>query len=203
MRKYLIGFALLAFSSVSQAALTSCVAPGPTFEASLISGGIVGADVTFTCSASGVPLDGVFINGVLLQISGAFSDANAAPGVYSLNVSVVGNTDAGGTVGLNGLNCTATGTSVVIGAAGLCNSSSGFIAIAPVDQLSAFTVTVHATSPALAGQLVPFSGSTSLSFDVSTTRDTGGNVPEPSTLAMMGSSLIGLGLVARKRRSNT
>ncbi len=197
-------FSAFAFSSVSQAALTNCVAPGPTVEASVISGGVVSGDVTFTCAASGVALDGIFIDGLYLQLSGAFSDANATPalGPYSLNVSVLANTANGGLPILNGLNCTAAGTSVAVGVSGICSSNSGFIGITPLDTLSSFTVTIHATSPALVGERIPFSGSTSLSFDVRTTQDTGGSsVPEPASYALMGGGLISLSLAVRKRKA--
>ena len=133
--------------------------------------------------------DGLGVYQIRLRTSGALSDSNGTPG---FNFSVAFNTS-------NVANSPAfTFVPLVVSATVDANrlaSNTGFIftnylAIVPIDVVPSFTVRV---TGAPGSTPLPFNASSAVSYEVSA-------APEPGTLALFGSALVGLGFAARRRK---
>ena len=200
MKKVLMLAALVIGSMNSYAAFIQC-APDP--NGPIVTGGVAGATV-FTCSPGvgagagasddNMVGDGFNVTGVRLAMQIAGSTTGGTAGLtYSLTAT------ASNASGLT--NPTALTLSCVGDAFGGCSIPvtnsivAGFNAVGPIDVFAAFTVTVTGSGTA---PLVTTAQS-SLFYEVTASAPQTG-VPEPSTMALLGSALVGLGLISRRKK---
>ena len=192
MRKVLAAAMFLGLASVSQAAFIQCT---PSQSDTTTNGAV--ATSTFTCSGVGAAAG----NQIQIVISDSFNDNTASAGTV---VSVIASTSGlvtsptAGAFVIGTVSCTATATAVVNPpfpgqAVGACTSStvtSGALSAA----VNSFTIQVSGAKNG-ANQL-PFNSSASVSFQVLT------GTPEPTSMVLLGSGFLALGLGARLRRKN-
>ena len=196
MKKILtITAALVALSSTASASLVTC-APTPV-NANIIDAGVAGS-VSFACNPSATANNSV--NGlnvtsvrVLVTLTSQVS-GGAVNTLYSFTATPSNNLLAGLTGGAQPYSFTTDSNGdAVFGPVNVSNL--GFVAVAGGDTVS-FNVT-------LAGSLLNPTGSagwnTTAQVRYDATEQASG-VPEPGTMALLGSALVGLGLVARRRK---
>jgi hypothetical protein len=203
MRKVFAASLFLGLASICQATFIQCALP----QADVVVNS-TGSSAVFTCTPGGsgasanVDGDGLLVTQIRLRISGTFQE-NAGPAgqTYSVLYSSIntGATLGTGSFTIGALNCTATGVASNEGQAlGACAAISSFAAAAGTpDSIPGFSVTVTGGS---GSNPLPFNGSASVSYEVTTTTPTipDPEVPEPATYSMMGAGLIGLFCVRRR-----
>jgi PEP-CTERM motif len=153
----------------------------------------VGTATVFTCSpsaaAGNIAGDGLNVISISFLVAGTAQETGGpAATLLSASLSVTNNAGLTNPGGLN-FSCTTDSNGACVSGP---LSTSQSTAVGPVDQFGAFTVTVTglAGSPSLAN-------GTAAVFYQAVTATSG--VPEPTTFALMGAGILGLGLVGRRR----
>jgi hypothetical protein len=189
MKKLVLALAALS-ASAANAAFIQCAPTQGT-----VVNDAAGQAIQFTCSPGGenTALDGLLITQIRLRASGTFQENNASSAItYAVQLAVGAASGPGWSVA--GFSVPITQTSNAGGQAlGAGSSTTAFSPVAgSPDSLPAFIVTITGGAGSTP---LPFNASASLFYEVTTTNSA---IPEPSTVALLGSALLGLGLFGRR-----
>ena len=141
--------------------------------------------------------DGLLVNSIQLQVTGTFQENNGTPGA-SFSVRYFTNNLLSPAFGV--VECTAN---AIVGAPpasnpnqalGACTANSSVLAVAPIDVIGAFLVTVNGGPGSTP---LPFNASASVYYQVTTQQTT---VPEPTSLALFSLATLGAGFARRRRQ---
>jgi hypothetical protein len=182
LKKFIIlAVAALGLSSVSSAATILCT---PSNQNTITNQVITTPFSGLNCgTVNATP--GFQITSVAMQLVGGFNDA--VPGSTSqLQFIATNSFNAASATGTTGVDDFTSNTGVVLGSS---------VAVANLTTLGAVTATVATTS---LGSTIPDNASVTV-WLVTTERAITGQVPEPSTLALLGVALAGLGAYTRRK----
>jgi hypothetical protein len=138
------------------------------------------------------------ITQIRIRVSGTFQENNAASVGQNFAVLFT-SVNTGVNFAIGNVGCTATGAANNDRqAVGICTGTSSFVGVTGTpDFVGAFNVTV---SGGAGSTPLPFNASSSVFYEVTTAAvPTNNDIPEPTTFALMGSALLGLGVLARRR----
>ena len=190
MNKLLAIVSFLGLASVGQAAFINCTPP----QLDTIINAVGVTSTNFTCTTGSVAVGST----VQIKVSGTFQE-NAAPVGQVYSVLYTTSSPAFGGISVGAASCSASGTGSTFNQAlGNCvgNGAVSILTTALAGPTFTLTVTGGAGSTPL-----PFNASASVSFEVTPPR--GGNIPEPTSLVLLGSGFLAIGLSARFRRSRS
>lgn len=200
MKKLLLLASIAALFSVNSfAAFIQCQ---PTPSQSAIP---FGAD-TFTCNpGAGSDLgagddnvngDGFTVTSIRLRFVVASSTSGNTPGA-TLGITAVMTSNTGGF-----LNAGSISPTCIVDGSGFCDFigggriSTGNSTVVNVDFVPSFDIVLTSSANGTAPADVTYSAF----YEVTTTQTPGNPIPEPSTMALLGSALVGLGVIARRRK---
>lgn len=188
MQKFFMLAALLVGSTNMFGALVQCTPT--TGDVTNVSG--VTSSV-FTCAGQGTLGDSILFTSVniIVQANGSVTggQASTAYGATATTTNTGGYTNPG----ILTLTCTTSGFPPACTTG--TQQGNALSAVANLDVIGGFTVTV--AGGVNGGQLVLPSAVASVFYDTTEINTSG--IPEPSTFALLGSALIGLGLLSRRR----
>jgi hypothetical protein len=188
VKKILALAMFLGLASVSQAAFIQCTPNQDT-----VVNNAVASSAVFTCNTGAIATGST----IQLRLSGTFQENN---GPTNQNYSVLFSTSTpsvGGIV-IGSISCTASGTADANNqATGAC-STTGAASAATTAAFAgpSFQVTINGGA---GSNPLPFNASASLFFQVNAPTQSG--VPEPTSMVLLGSGFVALGLGARLRRN--
>lgn len=187
MQKFFMLAALLAGSTNMFGALVQC---SPSVgDITNVSGA---TSTIFTCAGQGTLGDSILFTSVdiIVQANGSVTGGQAST-AYGATATT---TNDGGysNPGVLTLTCTTTGFPPACSTG--TQQGNAVSLVANLDVINGFTVTV--TGAANGGVLLP---SAVASVFYNTTEINTSGVPEPSTFALLGSALVGLGMLSRRR----
>jgi hypothetical protein len=151
---------------------------------------------TFTCApsstAGNLAGDSLNVTAIRILVSASAQIAGGTPGVqYGATATMTNNASLTNPAQLL-FSCTADSNGACVSGP---LSSQATTSVGPIDVFATFTVTVTGGQN---GQLPMLNNGTAAVFYEATTQSTT-VIPEPSTLVLLGSALLGIGLIRRRK----
>ena len=186
MHRLLAVISFLGLASVGQAAFIACT---PSQQDTIVNSAGV-TTPNFTCTTGSVGVGST----VQIRVSGTFQE-NAAPVGQTYSVLSTTSSPSFGGISIGAANCTASGIgSAQNQALGNCIGLGAVSILTTALAGPSFTVTVTGGAGSTP---LPFNASASVAFEVTPPAS---GVPEPTSMVLLGSGFLALGLTARLRK---